>query len=212
MKTHYVLLLLIILTVLLCACTKESVLTEHFGQIEGEVYNAETYEPLPWVSVTTTPASSAIFTQTDGTFQLYDLLTGNYSVQVRKMGFENASVSVAVRENQIARAVIVMKPESEKEKITADDLKADVSSWYNVSRNDSNFVRVEYAFTNTGDTTDIKEYEVYFQIKTNATTFFTDVRGTNLKPGQFRYGNFSKYIMGYTASEVNIIEKWVAEE
>lgn len=212
MKTRYVLLLLIVLTVLLCGCTKESVLTEHFGQLEGEVYNAETYEPLPWVSVTTTPASSAIFTQLDGRFELYDLITGNYSVQVRKMGFENASVSVAVRENQTARAVIVMKPITDNKKTTVEDLKADVSSWFNVSRNDSNFVRVEYAFTNTGDSTEIKEYEVYFQIKTNATTFFTDVRGTNLKPGQFRYGSFSKYILGYTASEVKIIEKWVAEE
>jgi hypothetical protein len=193
------------------SCSKETVMTEVFGDIEGKVISSKTEEPIRNVSISTTPGTIAILTEEDGSFFIDDVPTGNYNIQARKKGYSNASVSVAVRENRIATAQMVMNPVDDDSAATKDDLEAEVTAWFNRAEGDTTFVDVEYSVKNIGATATIAEYEVYFEIMTGGDSFFFDIAGTNLKAGQRRYGQYTKNIFGNTATDVIVLDIWVSE-
>lgn len=200
-----------LLLFLLISCSQDTVNTEVYGDIEGRVIDAKTEEPIRNVSIATSPGTVAILTEEDGSFYIDDVPTGNYNITARKDGYSNASVSVAVRENRVATASITMRPNEEDTSATTDDLEANVTSWFNRADGDSMFVDVEYSVRNIGDNADIEEYEVYFEIKTDSVSFFYDVEGADLKKGQKRFREFSKYIFSATATDVVVLETWVKE-
>jgi len=193
------------------SCSKETVMTEIYGDIEGKVINSKTEEPIRNVSISTTPGTIAILTEEDGTFFIGEVPTGNYNIQARKQGYSNASVSVAVRENRVATAQIVMNPVDEDSAATKDDLEAEVTAWFNRAEGDTTFVDVEYSVKNIGAVATIGEYEVYFEIMTGGDSFFFDIAGTDLKAGQRRFGQYTKNIFGNTATDVIILDIWVSD-
>jgi len=117
---NYRIILLFVIAVAFISCEKNAIDIETFGSIEGFVLNSETEEPMSNVSVTTTPPTNSILTSTDGTFRFDEIPAGSYSIQVRKAGFQNNSVSVTVREDNTAIANIPLTPEEEEEE-TSDD-------------------------------------------------------------------------------------------
>jgi len=194
------------------SCSKDVMEPELFGDIEGIVIDSITEEGVPNVGITTAPASDAILTNSDGSFSFTDLPVGNYTIQARKNGFINNSVSVAVRDNKTSVARILLKPEEDDTPVREEDLEVIISSWFNETRGDSSFVDVEYRVSNLSTVNDIDEYEIYFEIETGGdTNFFYDVSGTNLKKGQNRVGGFSKYIRTFTATDVKVIGVWVSD-
>lgn len=194
------------------SCSKDVMEPELFGDIEGMVIDSITEEGVPNVGITTAPASDAILTNSDGSFSFTGLPTGNYTIQARKNGFVNNSVSVSVRDGKTSVARILLKPEEDDPPVTEQDLDVIITSWFNESRGDSSFVDVEYRVSNLSTVNDIDEFEIYFEIETGGdTNFFYDVSGTNLKKGQNRFGGFSKYIRTFTATNVAVIGVWVPE-
>ncbi len=124
-----------------------------------------------------------------------------------KKNFSNNSVSVAVREDQTATAKIVLNPD---ESVSNEDIDAQVTSWFNNADGDSTFVDVNYRISNVSTVADISEYEVYFEIETDdGTIFFFDIEGANLRKGQSRSGEFSKFIQDKTATNVTVSDIWV---
>ncbi len=201
----------IMIIFLLISCSQDTVNTEVYGDIEGVVIDAKTDEPIRSASIATSPGTVAILTEDDGSFYIDDVPTGNYNITARKDGYSNASVSVAVRESRVATASITMRPTDEDTSASTDDLEANVTSWFNRADGDSMFVDVEYSVSNIGADADIDDYEVYFEIKTDSVSFFYDVAGTDLKKGQKRFREFSKYIYTATATDVVVLETWVKE-
>lgn len=199
------------LLMLFSSCTKETIFPDVFGDIEGKVINSDSNEPLYKVNITSNPATNAILTEEDGSFFLEDVPTGNYSIQARKKGFSNTTVTVSVRENRAATATIVMNPVEDKPGVTIDDLQPEVVNWFNTTSNDSSFAEVEYRVTNLNEETDIGEYKIYFEIVTDEASFYKEVSGTELKQGQTRYGAFSRYIQNYTATAVIVNDVWVGK-
>jgi len=193
------------------SCSKETVMTEVFGDIEGKVIHSKTEEPIRNVSISTSPGTVAILTEEDGTFFIDDVPTGNYNIQARKDGYSNASVSVAVRENRVATAQIVMKPVEEDTSASKGDLEAEVTNWFNRPEGDTTFVDVEFSVANIGESVTIDEYEVYFEIQTGGDSFFYDISGEELKAGQRRFGQFTKNIFNNTATDVIVLDTWVSE-
>ncbi len=196
---------------LFSSCTKETVFPDVFGDIEGKVINSDSNQPLSKVSITTNPATNAILTEEDGSFFLDDVPTGNYSIQARKKGFSNTTVTVTVRDSRPAVASIVMNPTEDKPVTTIDDLQPEVVNWFNTTSNDSSFAEVEYRVTNQNHETAIGEYKIYFEIVTDEASFYKEVSGTELKQGQTRYGQFSRYIQNYTATDVIVNDVWVSK-
>lgn len=202
--------------ILLSSCAKDTIEAETFGDIEGIVIDGETEKGLSTVNITTTPASNAIFTEENGTFIIQNVPAGNYTIQARKKMFSNTSVSVAVRDGQTAVARISMNPVKEDEDSTAstEDFRAEITSWFNDIEGDSTYVDVNYRVNNRGETADISEFEVYFEIETeegNGTSFFFDVSGEDLRAGQNRHGNFRKYIRENEATAVTINDVWISQ-
>ncbi len=193
------------------SCAKETVEAEFFGDIEGIVVDGETHEGISSANITTSPATNAIFSEADGTFTITNIPTGNYTVQVRKKDYSNASVSVAVRDGQTAIARISMNPVDEDEgTASTEDFQAEITSWFNDVDGDSTHVDVNYRVTNSSETADIAEYEVYFEIETQSgTSFFFDVSGESLRAGQSRNGEFRQYIRNNEATEVIVTDVWI---
>lgn len=96
------------------SCEKITIEDETFGSIQGTVIDAETNLPLDNVNITTTPPTNSILTNQDGVYRFDEIPVGNYSIQAKKNEFQNNSVSVAVRESQVATANIVLAPEEEE--------------------------------------------------------------------------------------------------
>ncbi|MCC5915132.1 MAG: DUF2012 domain-containing protein [Balneolaceae bacterium] len=205
-------LLLAAIGLLMAACSKEVVETETFGDIDGIVLDGETLEGVSGVNITTSPASNSILTSEDGTFLLENVPTGNYTIQTRKRGYDNRSVSVAVREDRTASATIVIDETEDDTTASSDDLEAEITNWFNTTSGDSSFVEVDYRFQNMSNASDITEYEVYFEILTDGETYYFEVAGEDLRSGQSRSGDFRKYIRQATASDVLITDIWISQD
>jgi len=193
---------------LMISCAKTNVEVEEFGDISGLVIDSETEEGVRNVNITTTPPSSSILTNNDGSFEIIGVPAGGYTVQARKPGFINNSVSVSVNDNDVTSARIFLEPEEEELPPEANVIEVEVTSWFNAISGDSSFVEVEYSVTNVSERTDASEYQVVFEIITSNETFFFDANGTDLKQGQKDVENFRKFIRNETATEVLINDTW----
>ena len=194
------------------SCAKDTIEAELFGDIEGIVVDGGTQEGISAANITTSPASNAIFSENDGTFSINNIPTGNYTIQVRKKDYSNASVSVAVREGQTALARIAMNPIDEDSATSTEDFQAEITSWFNDIDGDSTYVDVNFRVTNSSETSDINEYEVYFEFETQAgTSFYFDISGESLRQGQSRNGNFKGYIRNNEATDVFISDVWISQ-
>lgn len=111
---NYRILLLLSIFITIVSCEKVTIEDETFGSIQGTVIDSETDLPINNANITTTPPTNSILTEEDGTFRLDEIPVGSYSIQARKNEFQNNSVSVAVREKQVAVANIVLAPEEEE--------------------------------------------------------------------------------------------------
>lgn len=195
------------------SCAKDTIEAETFGDIEGIVINGETDEGIAKVNITTTPATNAIPTEDDGTFTINNIPTGNYTIQARKNDFRSSSVSVAVREGNVATAFISMNPEDEEpdSTVSMNDVEAGITSWFNDVSGDSTHVDVNYRVTNSSDSGTVSEYEIYFEIETTSgVSFYFDVAGEDLRAGQTRNGNFREYIRDNEATDVVINDVWIS--
>ena len=207
--------ILFLLAVLAASCSKTNLEPEEFGDIEGIIIDSETEEGIENVNISTTPPSSSILTGSDGSFQINNLPVGGYTIQARKPGFKNNSVSIAVRAEDVTTVRIFLEPVEEEEEdppVEETVISADVTSWFNAVSGDSSFVEVEYSVANVSERTDAAEFQVIFEIQTSGDTFFFDVNGTDLKQGQQEIGDFRKFIRSETASDVVVSDTWFRED
>ena len=186
----------------LAGCAKETVEPEFFGSIEGSVINSETENGVSNVSIETTPATEAILTNADGSFQITDIPTGSYLIRASKPGFNSKSVNVQVREDRSSSARILLEPSEEEEGSASEFLNAEVTAWFQTGQSDSSYVEVEYKVSNTSNSTSISEYEVYFDIYTSGETFLFEVNDTELEPDENNIGTFEKFVRNTTVDSV----------
>ena len=192
------LLLLFSFVLLVAGCDEETLGPETRGTLTGVVQDAETNEPIAQANVTTAPPTQSVLTGEDGTFEIGDIPTGNYSIEATKTNYDPRAVEVRVQKNQTTSATILLE-RSEDAGEKSDSLTAEVTNWFNdrVNRDssgaDSIFADVEYSARNAGDVT-IRNYEVYFEIDTPDGTFSQEVSGDSLDTGQRDVGGFRKYI------------------
>lgn len=205
---------LVVAGVLLSSCAKDTIEAETFGGIEGFIIDGETEEAIGTVNISTTPATEAIFSDENGTFTISNIPTGNYTIQARKTGYSNTSVSVNVRESNNSSAFIAMSPQEEEpdSSVTSDEFSAGITSWFNDVDGDTTHVEINYRVENNSDSGSISEYEVYFQVEADSgISYYFDVAGTDLQAGQNRSGNFRGYIRNNEATEVIINDVWISD-
>jgi hypothetical protein len=95
MKNSFVFTLIIFFLAISCRenSTKPD---EGTGSIRGKVYDAKTHEPLGWVEISTTPATSIQITDTTGSFRILNVPAGDYKLRAYKYGDQIKEANVRV--------------------------------------------------------------------------------------------------------------------
>jgi len=197
------LLFLALPLLLLVGCENDLLEPDLQGSIQGQVRDFDTREPLGGVSISTNPPTSSIITDEEGRFRIDDLPTGNYSVVGRLSGYDQNSITIAVRDGEITPADLSLEEETEDDTTSTADFEASVLNFTNRTQQDSAFVVVEYRARNTGDAP-ISNYEIYFQLLTTGPTYFEEVTGTELGVGQSDIGEFEQFVGQDSVTAVQI--------
>ena len=73
----------------LFSCKEELVDQVQTGTIKGKVVKRGSNDPLSNVKITTSPSSSTVFTESDGSFEITEVPLGDYSVKAEISGYLN---------------------------------------------------------------------------------------------------------------------------
>ena len=205
--------LLLGVALVLAGCDDETLGPNARGDIDGEVRDAETGEPIAQASISTSPPTQSVLTDEDGSFKLTGVETGNYTIDISKDGYASKAVTVRVNENEVVEATALLE-RSDDFGADADSLRTRVIDFYNdrINRDstgaDSVFVTAEYQAENVGEVP-ITDYEIYFRIETAAGTFSREEAGDTLQVGQADIGDFRTYIQHDEAESVEITGTYV---
>ncbi|WP_116770663.1 carboxypeptidase regulatory-like domain-containing protein [Maribacter litoralis] len=83
-------------SLLFLSCEEETLGDQSFGSLEGKVVTNGDNLPLENVKITTNPASTTVFTDSDGNFTIQDILTGDYSIQADKDNYETSFEAASI--------------------------------------------------------------------------------------------------------------------
>ncbi|OAB75818.1 carboxypeptidase regulatory-like domain-containing protein [Cochleicola gelatinilyticus] len=92
-------LYLLLITVIFSSCSEDGVEVLGTGTITGTVIEEITGDPVENAKISTSPATSTVFTDSDGEFILENVTVDDYSVQAEFDGFVTAFESVTVTLN-----------------------------------------------------------------------------------------------------------------
>ena len=107
MSTHFKLFVIAILFAVF-GCSEDTVGESFKGNISGKVVEKSSNEPLENVKISTSPASSTVFTDENGEFLLPDVLVDNYSVKAEVEGYTTSFESVTVNEGTTSSVAFEM--------------------------------------------------------------------------------------------------------
>ncbi len=93
----------------LSQCSEDRVDGERIGTIEGTVVISGDNTPLENVKVSTNPASSVAFTDSEGKFTIPNIKANDYSVQAELSGYITSFEGVSVIEDQVGTVAIEME-------------------------------------------------------------------------------------------------------
>jgi len=101
-------LITIILAVILMSCEETYVDVDQFGSISGLVVDGDTHRPLDFVEITTTPASTSLFTDDKGNFNISKVKVGDVVIRADRnkdddeedTKYNTKSITVAVYDNE----------------------------------------------------------------------------------------------------------------
>ena len=201
-------LLAVLALTVLAGCKEGLVEPERFGSISGRVVDFATGAPVAGAGVTTSPATDATVTDSEGAFAVAEALTGSYTITANRNGYTPNTVTVSVREARTAAATLFLRtvPAAGPD-TTISDLTVEVTGFFNrrvsTTRGDSSSVVVDYRVRNTGNTL-VRNYEAYFRIVTPRGDFFQEVQRTALAVGQTDIGRFEKDAGGALATSVHV--------
>jgi len=80
------------------------------GAIVGHITDAETGQPLGWVTVILPELRRGEVAHPDGSFHFYDVPVGSYSLKVSYLGYQTQIVQVTVKEHDTTRVNLKMTP------------------------------------------------------------------------------------------------------
>ena len=88
------------------SCDEETIEPTLFGNVIGEVLASEDNAPIEQATVSTNPATSTVFTDASGNFELGDIPVGTYSLRAEKNGFLTEVASVTVFDEQESNVIV----------------------------------------------------------------------------------------------------------
>lgn len=95
----YLLFICAITTLVFSSCSEDTIDVVLYGSLSGKVVAKETGDPLENVKITTNPASTTVFTDSEGKFRINSLPVDDYSVQAEISGYTTGFEAVSVQED-----------------------------------------------------------------------------------------------------------------
>ncbi|MEX2403158.1 MAG: carboxypeptidase-like regulatory domain-containing protein [Balneolales bacterium] len=207
-KTAFALMLVCVFIQLSC---KENLLeAEQYGEIQGVIQNDEEDRVVKGAGVTTNPPTIATSSDEDGRFKITEVPGGSYTVQVSKQGYKSTSVNIAVREDEIANAIIFLNYGNANNP-SSKTANIEITKWQNETSDDSLYVNVDYMIENNG-AGNIEEYEIYFKIETAKAVYYQEQQGSQLRSGEINMGKFRKSTQNESAEKVMVNGHWLSPD
>jgi len=91
------------------SCSEDTIEPEAFGTISGEIVLEADDAPIDRVTISTSPATTSLFTDELGMFQLESVPVGSYTVTAEKEGFLARSEGVTVSANKTSNVIIKLR-------------------------------------------------------------------------------------------------------
>ena len=101
-------LLLLLLFLSITSCSEDTISSFGTGTITGKVVKDGSNDPIENVKISTNPASSTVFTDAEGNFELKDVPEGEYSVQAKKDGLLTQFQGATVHPNSSVNVVFAI--------------------------------------------------------------------------------------------------------
>ena len=107
---------------LLPSCNENDLDIVNYGSLSGKIYDGDTYQPIPGVMVTTSPASLSVLSDAEGNFSITKVKEGEVAVNARKQDYLTNTLSVAVYngENTVLD-FLIFKGDDDPGKVTLYD-------------------------------------------------------------------------------------------
>lgn len=121
---HTVFAIIILFSLVFISCEKK-IEVSRYGAISGVVYDDSTQTPLANVRISTSPASSIVTSNEDGTFLIPKALAGETSVKAEITNRKTQSVSVNITANETVNVIFSLSTTDENTTIsgTLENLK-----------------------------------------------------------------------------------------
>lgn len=170
---NYILVVLIILFAA-TGCSEDTVGESIKGSITGKVIEKSTGEPLENVKISTSPASSTVFTDENGEFILADVLIGEYSVKAEMEDYATSFEAVTITEGSASNVAFELSTtEANNRKPNTPEL---VSPEDQASRLE---IPVKFVWQATDPENDSLTYELeLWNNRNNEILTYSDIRDT----------------------------------
>lgn len=99
------------------ACNEDTIEPNGEGVLSGQVLDSDTNKPLAGISISTSPATTALITDANGMFTISDITEGDYAITAKKSGFKTESVTVAVRNAKETKVTILLSESNEGDNV-----------------------------------------------------------------------------------------------
>ncbi len=94
------------------ACQEDPIEPHLFGSIAGEVVFENGNIAVDMATISTTPATSSLFTDEFGRFAFDSIVVGSYTLRAEKEGYVTQLENITVFENQTATVIIKLEPDT----------------------------------------------------------------------------------------------------
>lgn len=91
------------------SCNEDTIDPTRSSSINGTVLQSSSNQPVAGASITTSPPTTAIITDSLGHFLIENIAVGNYAVTARKEGYLNETVSINVAEDRTNVVTMLLK-------------------------------------------------------------------------------------------------------
>ena len=94
--------------ILLGSCEEETLVDNTFGKLTGKVVSKGLNLPLENVKISTTPVSTTVFTDSEGNFEIPEIIVGEYSVQAELEDYITAFEAANIVQGRTVNVVFEM--------------------------------------------------------------------------------------------------------
>lgn len=112
MKTNLRYISILLLSIVFISCSEDKITITGKGTITGKAVTVGDYEPMENVKISTNPATSVVFTDANGDFEIVDVPINDYSVQAEKDGYLTQFEGITVTDESTINVVFEMDIET----------------------------------------------------------------------------------------------------